>query len=408
MKRVVITGLGFVSPAGDTYEQLNNNLKAKRSFIKRVERFDISDFPVQIAGEITDFSYDGYIDKKQARRMDRFIQYGIVAAKKAVDDSGLELDKEDPYRVGIILSSGIGGLDTLTKTVRAVDKNPKKVSPFAIPMILPNMAAGFAAIELGIKGPSWAVISACATGNHTLISAYDQIVEGKADVMLAGGSEAPITEVGIGGFAAMKALSTRNDAPEKASRPFDNDRDGFVMGEGGAVVVLEEYERAKRRGARIYGEIKGYGMATDAYHMAAPDPEGRGAKKAIKDAIKMSGLSLNEIKYANAHGTSTPAGDGIEFRAIESVFANESKIYLNSTKSIVGHLLGAAGNIELISCLIQMNEGFIHPNVNLESTDLVSDWVILPKEVLDVKFDNFITNSFGFGGHDASLIIGRI
>jgi 3-oxoacyl-[acyl-carrier-protein] synthase II len=383
-------------------------LKAKRSFIKKVERFDATDFPVQIAGEITDFSYEGYIDKKMGRRMDRFIQYGIVASKKAVEDSGLDMNKEDPYRVGIILSSGIGGLDTLTKTVRAVDKNPKKVSPFAIPMILPNMAAGFTAIELGIKGPSWAVISACATGNHTIISAYDQIVEGKADVMLAGGSEAPITEVGMGGFAAMKALSSRNDSPDKASRPFDNDRDGFVMGEGGAVVILEEYERAKKRGAKIYGEIKGYGMATDAYHMAAPDPEGRGAKRAISDAIKMSGLSLDKIKYANAHGTSTPAGDKVEFRAIESVFENESKIYLNSTKSIVGHLLGAAGNIEIISCLIQMNEGFIHPNVNLENTDLVSDWVILPTEVEDIKFDNFMTNSFGFGGHDASLIIGRI
>lgn len=408
MKRVVITGMGFVSPAGDNYKTFNDNLKAKKSFIKRVERFDISDFPVQIAGEITGFSYEGYIDKKMGRRMDRFIQYGIVASKKAVEDAGLDMEKEDPYRIGIILSSGIGGLDTLTKTVRAVDKNPKKVSPFAIPMILPNMAAGFTAIELGIKGPSWAVISACATGNHTIISAYDQIVEGKADVMLAGGSEAPITEVGIGGFAAMKALSSRNDAPDKASRPFDNDRDGFVMGEGGAVVILEEYERAKKRGAKIYGEIKGYGMATDAYHMAAPDPEGRGAKKAITDAIKMSGLSLSDIKYANAHGTSTPAGDKVEFRAIESVFTNESKIYLNSTKSIVGHLLGAAGNIEIIACLIQMNEGFIHPNVNLENTDLISDWVILPKEVEDIKFDNFITNSFGFGGHDASLVVGRV
>ncbi len=408
MKRVVITGIGFVSPAGDSYEKLNQNLKLKKSFIKKVERFDASNFPVQIAGEIVDFSYEGYIDKKMGRRMDRFIQYGIVASKKAVADSGLEMDKEDPYRVGIILSSGIGGLDTLTQTVRAVDKSPRKVSPFSIPMILPNMAAGFTAIELGIKGPSWAVISACATGNHTIISAYDQIIEGKADVMLAGGSEAPISEVGIGGFAAMKALSSRNDAPEKASRPFDNDRDGFVMGEGGAVVVLEEYERAKKRGAKIYGEIKGYGMATDAYHMAAPDPEGRGAKHAITNAIKMSELSLDKIQYANAHGTSTPAGDAVEFRAIESVFANESKIYLNSTKSITGHLLGAAGNIELISCLIQMNEGFIHPNVNLENTDLVSDWVILPRDVVDMKFDNFITNSFGFGGHDASLIVGRV
>ncbi len=408
MKRVVITGMGCVSPAGDNYKSFSDNLKVKKSFIKRIERFDVSNFPVQIAGEITDFSYEGYIDKKIGRRMDRFIQYGIVASKKAVEDAGLEMDKEDPYRVGIILSSGIGGLDALTKTVRAVDKNPRKVSPFSIPMILPNMAAGFTAIELGIKGPSWAVISACATGNHTIISAYDQIVEGKADVMLAGGSEAAITEVGIGGFAAMKALSSRNDAPDKASRPFDNDRDGFVMGEGGAVVILEEYERAKKRGARIYGEIKGYGMATDAYHMAAPDPEGRGAKKAITDAIKMSGLALSDIKYANAHGTSTPAGDKVEFRTIESIFENESKIYLNSTKSIVGHLLGAAGNIEMIACLIQMNEGFIHPNVNLENTDLVSDWVILPKEVENIKFDNFITNSFGFGGHDASLIVGRV
>jgi 3-oxoacyl-[acyl-carrier-protein] synthase II len=408
MKRVVITGIGFVSAAGTNYEEFKENLKANKSFIKKVERFDVSDFPVQIAGEITDFSYEGYIDKKAGRRMDRFIQYGIVASKKAVEDSGLEIEKEDPYRIGIILSSGIGGLDTLTKTVRAVDKNPKKVSPFAIPMILPNMAAGFTSIELGIKGPSWAVISACATGNHSIISAYDQIVEGKADVMLAGGSEAPITEVGIGGFAAMKALSTRNDAPEKASRPFDNDRDGFVMGEGGAVVILEEYERAKKRGAKIYGEIKGYGMATDAYHMAAPDPEGKGAKYSINSAIKMSGLSLDKIKYANAHGTSTPAGDGIEFRAIESVFKNESKIYLNSTKSITGHLLGAAGNIEMIACLIQMNEGFIHPNVNLENTDLKSDWVILPRDVVDFKFDNFITNSFGFGGHDATILVGKV
>jgi len=398
--------MGVVSPLGCNLTDFEKNLREMYIAIDKITSFDASNLPVQIAAEIKDFKPENYMDKKLAKRLDRYSQFALAAARQAIEMSGVKFEGIEE-RVGVLVPSGMGGFLTLAEQNEVLrEKGPDRVSPFLIPMILINMASGVIAMEFGLKGPNFAPVSACATSVHAVALGSMLIRHGYADVIIAGGSEATIAPLPIAGFASMRALSTRNDEPKKASRPFDKARDGFVMGEGAGVIVLEAEEFAKSRGANIIAEIKGYAMNDDAHHFSAPDPEARGSSKAMRMAIEDAQLKPEDIDFVNCHATSTPAGDEVELKAIENVFGEHAKkIYVNATKTLTGHLLGAAGVVELIGAILQMRGNFVHGMPNLEELD-GPDYFNIPRQTTQAKIKNFVKNSFGFGGHNASLVVG--
>lgn len=408
-RRVVVTGLGLVTPLGTGVEKTWNAICAGESGIARITRFDPTGYDAQIAGEVKDFDPARFIEKKEIKKMDAFIHYAVGAAQLAVDDAGLKVSPEEATRVGVYIGSGIGGLGSIEHyhdVLRA--KGPGRVSPFFIPMTIINLASGQVAIRIGAKGPNSCAVTACATGNHCIGDAYRLIQRGEADVMVAGGAEAAVTPLGVAGFASAKALSFRNDEPTKASRPFDKDRDGFVLGEGAGVIVIEEREHAIRRGVRIYGEIIGYGMNSDAYHITAPPEEGEGAVRCMELALKDAGISRDQIGYINAHGTSTMA-DAIETRAIKQVFGEQAyRIPVSSTKSMTGHLLGAAGGIEAVFSILALFHGMLPPTINLDAPDPACDLDYIPNKARPAAIQVALSNSFGFGGVNACLLFKRL
>ena len=413
-RRVVITGLGVVTSLGETADEMWDNLVAGNSGIRLVTRFDMSTYSVRFGAECTDFDVTRYApemakytdDKLQPRRLDRFGQFGIAAALSAVKDASLDFSKEDTHRCGVIIGSGIGGIETLEEQNKIlVSRGVTRVSPFTVPRLMVNAASGNVSIIFGINGPNTAVATACATGSNAIGDAMRYIQFDMADVMIAGGSEAALCELGMGSFIAARALSTRNEEPTKASRPFDKDRDGFVMGEGAGVVILEEYEHAKARGARIWSEVVGYGMSGDGYHITAPPEDGRGAARAMQNALKDAGISTDQIDYINAHGTSTPLGDLAETRAIKTVFADRAKkVSISSTKSQLGHSLGASGGVEAIISSLAVHRNMIPPTINLDNPDPECDLDYTPHKAKEKKIQYSMSNSFGFGGHNATLI----
>ena len=409
-RRVVITGMGLVCSLGQTVSQYWEGILAGRSGVRPLSRFDVSEYDCRIGGEIPDFDPSPCLDSRQVKRVDRFGQFAMVAAAEAVEDSGLDFSGEDPFRCGVLIGSGIGGLHEIeTQFERLLEKGPGRVSAFLVPKLMANAASALVSIRYGLKGPNMAVVSACASATNSIGDAVKVIQRGEADVMVTGGSEAAITRIGLSGFCAMKALSTRNDEPELASRPFDRSRDGFVMGEGAGILVLEDFERAKTRGATIYAELIGYGMAGDGAHITAPDPEGHGAAAAMNDALHDAGINPDQVDYINAHGTSTVLGDAMEVKAINIVFGpHAAKMPISSTKSFIGHLLGASGAVELIATLKGMADGVVHATLNFEQADDGVDLDFVPKEARQAKVDVAISNSFGFGGHNACLIVRRV
>ena len=408
-RRVVVTGLGLVTPLGTGVEKTWNALCAGESGIRRITRFDPAGYDAQIAGEVTDFDPARFIEKKEIKKMDTFIHYAVGAAQLAVEDAGLKVAPEEATKVGVYIGSGIGGLGSIEHYHDVLkEKGPGRVSPFFIPMTIINLASGQVAIRIGAKGPNSCAVTACATGNHCIGDAYRLIQRGDADVMVAGGAEAAVTPLGVAGFASAKALSFRNNEPTRASRPFDKDRDGFVLGEGAGVVVIEELEHARRRGARIYGEVAGYGMNSDAYHITAPPEEGEGAVRCMELALKDAGIGKEQIGYINAHGTSTMA-DAIETHAIKTVFGERAYgIPVSSTKSMTGHLLGAAGGIEAVFSILALFHGILPPTINLENPDPACDLDYVPNKARPVAIKAALSNSFGFGGVNACLIFKRV
>jgi len=411
-KRVVLTGLGAVTPVGNNVDDFWSSVIEGRTGVRSLKAFDCTNFYSQIAAEIKDFEITKFITSKQDKRLDPFVKYAIAAAKMALEDCGVDSETIVRERAGVYIGSGIGGLHTIErehrKFLETADKSkaPSKISPFLIPMLIVNMASGIVSIEIGFKGPNSAAVTACATASHSIGDAFKIIQRNEADMMVAGGSEAAITKMGFGGFCALKALSTRNDDPEKASRPFDRERDGFIMGEAAAVVVLEELEHAKKRGAHIYCEIVGYGMSGDAYHMTAPDPEGCGAKRCMKAALDTAGLNPEEVDYINAHGTSTPMNDKVETAAIKAVFGKQAyKISVSSTKGVTGHLLGATGAAELIACAKVIENKVIPPTINYEYPDPDCDLDYVPNTAREKVVNVAISNSLGFGGHNVTLVV---
>lgn len=412
MRRVVITGIGALTPIGNTYHDYIEGLKSGKSGAALITKFDASHFKVKFACELKGFDPEAFIHRREARRMDSFAQYAMVTADEAVNMSGMDLEKVDHDRIGVVWGTGIGGFETIEKDISeaALWNGEPRYSPFLIPKLIGDIAPGLISIKYGFRGVNYGTVSACASSTHSIISSFDYIRHGRADIMITGGSEAAITKASVGGFSAMKAMSERNDSPETASRPFDKDRDGFVLGEGAGALVLEELEHAKRRGATIYGEIIGAGMTADAYHMTAPHPEGLGAKNVMRLAIQDAGIDVNKIDYVNVHGTSTPLGDIAETKAIQAVFGYHAyDLNISSTKSMTGHLLGGAGAIEAIACVAAINEGFIPPTINHFNDDPDFD----PKlnftfnEAQERRVNFALSNTFGFGGHNASVVIKR-
>ena len=406
-KRVVITGLGAITPVGNTAADFWQALLAGKSGIGPITRFDAAEYDAKIAGEVKGFEPTAFIDKKEARRMDRFTQFAIAAAKMALDDSGIDLEKADKSRIGSFVGSGIGGMDTLHEQYKNLfEKGPNRVSPFFIPMMIANMAAGQVSIAFGLQGPSSCVVTACATGTNCIGDAMKVIQRGDADVMVAGGTDAAISPAGMAGFCSMKALSTRNDAPEKASRPFEKDRDGFVMGEGSGIVILESLEHALARGARIYAELAGYGTNADAYHVTAPAPEGAQAARCMELAIKDAGLQVTDVDYINAHGTSTPLNDKNETLGIKALFGGHAKnLAVSSIKSMTGHLLGAAGGIECVATALTVANDMMPPTINYDTPDSDLDLDYVPNQARAKVVRVALSNSFGFGGHNATLLV---
>jgi 3-oxoacyl-[acyl-carrier-protein] synthase II len=409
-RRVVITGLGTVNPLGSRVEEFWEALCAGRSGIGPIEQFDVSAFPVRFGGEVKGFDPAGLPDPRAARRMDRFSQFALHAALEAVRDSGLDLAGGDPYRHGVILGCSIGGLNEFEDGhgtyLRA---GPRRISPFVIPKMMPNAAPAALAIQFGLMGPSGAVASACASAADAIGDAFRAVQRGEADVMLSGGSDANITHMGLGGFAAARSLSTRNDCPRAASRPFDRDRDGFVLSEGAGIVVLEDLEHARRRGARVYAELTGYGRTNDAYGIAAPHPDGRGAARAVRNALEDAGLRPDEVDYINAHATSTALGDEIETRAIKAVFgAHAYRLAVSSTKGMTGHLCGASGAIELIASTLATGRGVVPPTINYETPDPACDLDYVPNNAREIRVKHAISTSFGFGGHNSCLVVSAL
>jgi len=407
-KRVVVTGLGIISPIGSDVSSFWQALKEGRSGIGPLTTFDASKFDSRIAGEVRDFDPSFYgMSSKDTKRMDKFVQYAVAAAKQAVSSSGLELDKEDRRRIGVLVGSGIGSLHIIEEQHKVyLAKGPSKLSPFLIPMLIVNEASGHVAMDHGFKGPNSCVATACASGSHAIGDAFKIIERDDADVMIAGGTESCIVPLAIGGFCALKALSNRNDEPQKASRPFDRERNGFVMAEGCGLVILESLEHAKERKAEIYGEIVGYGMSCDAYHLTAPDPEGDGAARAMGEALRDAEINPENIDYINAHGTSTKLNDKIETLAVKKVLGkNAAKVMVSSTKSMTGHLLGAAGGIEFLICCLSIKDGVVPPTINYEYPDPDCDLDYVPNTSRSAEVSVCMSNSLGFGGHNASLIV---
>ena len=405
-RRVVVTGLGIISPVGIDIAATWSNIVAGRSGISRITRFDASTFPTQIAGEVKDFDVAKWLSPKEARRFDAFIHFGLAAAIDALKDSGIDLDRESREQVGVCIGSGIGGLPLIEHTHNAMlAGGMRKISPFFVPGTIINMISGQLSIMYGLKGPNLAVVTACSTANHSIGEAGRLIEYGDADVMIAGGAEACVSPLGVGGFCAARALSTRNDAPEQASRPWDQDRDGFVLGEGAGVLVLEEYERAKQRGARIYCELAGYGMSADAHHITAPCDDGEGAARCMANAMRNGGVNSDEVDYINAHGTSTPLGDIAETVAVKRSFGGHAKkLAISSTKSMTGHLLGAAGGIEAVFSALALQQQIAPPTINLASQDPQCDLDFVPNTARKMKIKVVLSNSFGFGGANGSLV----
>lgn len=408
LKRVVVTGVGVVSPVGIGKSVFLKSLLAGRSGVKRISRFDTTDFAVKIAAELTDFDPVDFIEKKTSRRLDRYAQYGVSAATLARDDSGYPIE-EDPYAVGSLIGSGVGGLDTFyEQTGVLIERGPSRVSPFFIPMMIPNMASAMSSVILGLKGPVNATCTACAAGTNALGDAFSIIRRGDATAMFAGGAEAAVNEVGISAFAAARALSIHNSEPEKASRPFDADRDGFVMGEGSGVLVLEELGHALARGAHIYAEMIGYGMSGDAFHLTEPDESGEPAALAMKRALRDAEVDPSEVDYINAHGTSTPLGDAMETRAIKLALGDQAhKVMISSNKSIFGHCLGAAGGLEAAATVLSMEVGEVPPTINLEKCDPACDLDYVANKARKATVNVAMSNSFGFGGHNAAIAFRR-
>lgn len=407
-RRVVVTGLGVVSPVGIGVQTSWSNLIAGKSGITRITKFDPSNFASQIAGEVKDFDVSQFLPAKEARRMDIFIQYGMAAAIEAVKDSGIVATEENAERIGVSIGSGIGGLQLIEDTNDIYDESgPRKISPFFIPGTIINMISGNLSIMYGFKGPNVAIVTACTTGTHSIGDAARMIEYGDADVMVAGGAEAPITELSVGGFSATRALSTRNDDPATASRPWDKDRDGFVIGEGAGVMVLEEYESAKKRGARIYAELIGYGMSADAYHMTAPNMDG--PRRSMRNAMQNAGVNPDQVQFVNAHGTSTPLGDTNETNAIKAAFGDHAKkLVVNSTKSMTGHLLGGAGGLESVFTVLSVHHQISPPTINIFNQDPGCDLDYCANSARDMKIDVALKNNFGFGGTNGSLVFKRI
>ncbi len=409
IRRVVVTGLGALTPVGNTADEFWSALTHGRSGIGPITRFDTTGYPTRIAGEVRNFDPLKYVDKKDARRLDPYLQYAMACSVMAVEDAGLDMGKVDGDRFGVVIGSGIGGIATLLDSHRTLlDKGPDRVSPFFIPMLIINMASGLVSMRFGAKGPNSAVVTACATGNHAIGDAFKLIQRGAADLMIAGGAEAIIVPLTIAGFCQMKAMSTRNEAPEQASRPFDAGRDGFVCGEGGGVVILEGLECALGRDARIYAEVVGYGMTGDAHHMTAPDPEGDGAARAMQAALGDAGLAAADVGYINAHGTSTPYNDKFETLAIKRVFGDHARrLAVSSTKSMTGHLLGAAGGVEAIATVLALHHGVLPPTINYETPDPDCDLDYVPNQARKQDVEVALSNAFGFGGTNATLAFRR-
>lgn len=410
-RRVVVTGLGLVSPVGIGVEESWSALVAGKSGIGPITLFDASTYPTRIAGEVKGFDPTRFMDRKEARRNDRFIQFALAAADMAMKDSGLDMSKEDPVRVGAIVGAGIGGLGTIEDEHKTLlEKGVRKIGPFFIPSLIINLAPGQISMKYGMKGPNFSPVSACATGNHSIGDAMLYIERGLADVIIAGGCEATITPLGIGGFCAARALSERNDAPEKASRPFDKGRDGFVAGEGAGLLVLEEYEHARKRGAKIYAELAGYGASADAYHITAPAEGGEGGARAVRMALQDAGVAPEQVGYVNTHGTSTPVGDVAECQGIKRVFGEHAKqgLMVSSTKSMTGHLLGGAGGLEAVVTVLALARGVLPPTINVDEQDPECDLDVIPNTAREVRVDVAVSNSFGFGGTNAVVLFKRV
>jgi 3-oxoacyl-[acyl-carrier-protein] synthase II len=405
-RRVVVTGLGMVTPVGNDVDETWKNILAGKNGISLIDHFDTSDFTTRIGGSIRNLEIDDYISRKEQKKMDPFIHYGLAAGIQAIKDSGIEITEENATRIGVAIGSGIGGLPGIEKGTRAFDKGgPRKVSPFFVPSNIINMISGHLSIMYGLKGPNFAIVTACTTGTHNIGDAARLIEYGDADVMIAGGAEMATSHTGLAGFASAKALSSRNDEPERASRPWDKGRDGFVLSDGAGVIVLEEYEHAKKRGANILAELAGYGMSGDAFHMTAPSENGEGAALCMMNALNNAGINISEIDYINAHGTSTPAGDIAETTAIKRVFKDEANsLAVSSTKSMIGHLLGAAGGVEAIFSVLALRDQVAPPTINLDDPDPECDLDYVPHTAREMKIDVALSNSFGFGGTNGSLI----
>jgi len=407
--RVVITGMGCVTPLGNNVADFWSSLIQGKNGVGKLTLFDPSPYTTQIAAEVKNFDPSCYIDSKQIKRMDKFVQFAMASTDMAIKDTGLDLERENRDRIGVIFGSGIGGLKVIEDQHTILqERGPSRVSPFLIPMLITDIAPGHIAITYGLRGVNFSISTACASSAHAIGTAFKSIQQGKADVIISGGTEAAITPLGLAGFCQMRALSTRNDAPEKASRPFDKERDGFVMGEGAGVIILENLERAKKRNASIYAEIIGFGMSADAYHITSPDPEGKGAILAMEEALKDAQIDCSEIDYINAHGTSTPFNDQIETLAIKKVFGDLAyQVPVSSTKSMTGHMLGAAGGVELIATILSIQKGIIPPTINYENPDPNCDLDYVPNKAREKKLNAILSNSFGFGGHNAALVVKR-
>lgn len=410
-RRVVVTGMGIISPLGNELEATWQNILAGKSGAKTVTAFDVTDYPTKFAAPVENFDDVNHLDVKTKRRVDEFVQYGLVASKHAIENSGLELNSIDSSRIGVSIGSGIGGLDTIEKNALTLDKRgPRKISPFFVPGAIVNMVSGLVSIEYGLHGPNLSIVTACSSGNHSIGFSARSISHGDCDVMITGGSEMAITPLGLGGFSAVTALSTNNENPTKASRPWDKDRDGFVLGDGAGVLVLEEYEHAKARSANIFAEVTGFGMSSDAFHMTAPAEDGKGAKQAMISALKDADLDSSKIDYINAHGTSTPLGDIIEANAIADIFStSQEQIAVSSTKSMTGHLLGAAGAIESIFSILSLRDNHLPPTINLDNLDADAPKLnYVANESQEKEINYVLNNSFGFGGTNASLVFSKI
>jgi 3-oxoacyl-[acyl-carrier-protein] synthase II len=405
-RRVVISGMGALTPIGKGINEFWNGLKNGRSGARTIEHFDTDRFATKFAAMLPDFDVSNYLNPKEARRMDKFCQYAMIAAEEAINDSGLNLDEIDKNRVAVLVGSGIGGMETFyNQAVSFHQSGPRGISPFFIPMLIPDIASGQISIKYGFRGPNYCAVSACATGSHNIGLAYDHIKNGQSDFAVCGGAEAPVIEMGVSGFNALKAMSTRNDDPATASRPFDKDRDGFVLGEGSGIMLLETYENAVKRGARIYAEIVGYGFSADAFHITAPDPDGNGVLQAMNEALKAAGIKPGEVDHINMHGTSTPLGDVAETNSIKKVFGEHAfNINLNSTKSMTGHMLGAAGAAESIATALAVYNGLVPPTINYFTPDPECDlnYTTNEAQVRDIRYA--MNNAFGFGGHNTTIV----